>query len=350
MRRKVTLKQIAKELDVSISTVSKALRNSIEISEDTRQKVQAFAKLYNYRPNNIALSLKNRKTKTIGIIIPEIVHHFFSKVITGIELVANKRGYNVIVGLSNESFDTEVINMQMLANGSIDGFILSIAKETLQQQDYHHFTETINQGMPIVMFDRVVNEIPCDKVIVDDIQGAKQAVGKLIANGCKNIGIITTKDYVNVGKLRTQGYLETLEDHKIHPKSSLILKIEDKLLSDDHLDKLEKEIEQLFKSNTSIDGIFAVNELYAVTAIKVARKLGLEIPESLQVVSFTDGVLSKHCTPSLTTVRQHGLEIGEKSAELLINRLELEETEEEEDEVYETVVIETDLIERESTK
>ena len=350
MKRKITLKQIAKELDVSISTVSKALRNSVEISEDTRQKVQAFAKLYNYRPNNIALSLKNRKTKTIGIIIPEIVHHFFSKVITGIELVANKRGYNVIVGLSNESFDKEVINMQMLANGSIDGFILSIAKETLQQQDYHHFTETINQGMPIVMFDRVVKEIPCDKVIVDDVKGAKKAVEKLIETGCKHIAIITTKDYVSVGKLRTQGYLEALDDHKIHPESSLILKIEDKLLSDDHLDELEKDIEQLFKSNKNIDGIFAVNELYAVTAIKVARKLGLEIPESLQVVSFSDGVLSKHSTPSLTTVSQHGQNIGEKAADLLIDRLELEEDDDEEEETYETVIIETELIERESTK
>ncbi|MFD2916546.1 LacI family DNA-binding transcriptional regulator [Psychroserpens luteus] len=352
MKRKITLKQIAKELDVSISTVSKALRNSIEISEDTRQKIQAFAKLYNYRPNNIALSLKNRKTKTIGIIIPEIVHHFFSKVITGIELVANKRGYNVIVGLSNESFDKEVINMQMLANGSIDGFILSIAKETLQQQDYHHFTETINQGMPIVMFDRVVNEIPCDKVIVDDVKGAKEAVEKLITNGCKNIAIITTKDYVSVGRLRTQGYLEALEDHKINAKSSLILKIEDKLMSDDHIDKLENEVEQLFESNKDIDGVFAVNELYAVTAIKVARKLGLKIPNDLQVISFSDGVLSRHSTPSITTISQHGQAIGEKAANLLINRLEAEEVDydDETEEVYETVVIETNLTERESTK
>ena len=352
MKRKVTLKQIAKELDVSISTVSKALRNSIEISEDTRQKVQAFAKLYNYRPNNIALSLKNRKTKTIGIIIPEIVHNFFSKVITGIELVANNRGYNVIVGLSNESFDKEVINMQMLANGSIDGFILSIAKETLQKQDYHHFTETINQGMPIVMFDRVINEIACDKVIVNDAKGAKYAVGKLIANGCKSIGLITTADYVSVGKLRTQGYLEALEEHKIDLKGSLILKIEDKLLSDEDLNKLEQDIELLFKSNPTIDGVFAVNELYAVTAIKVARKLGLEIPKSLQVISFSDGVLSKHCTPSLTTVSQHGQKIGEESANLLINRLESEELDYNDttEEVYETVVIQTDLIERDSTK
>ena len=241
MKRKITLKQIARELDVSISTVSKALRNSKEISEDTREKVQAFAKLYNYRPNNIALSLKNRKTKTIGIIIPEIVHHFFSKVISGIELVANKQGYNVIVGLSNESFDKEVINMEMLANGSIDGFILSISKETLLQQDYHHFNETISQGMPIVMFDRIVNDIKCDKVIVDDVKGAKKAVTKLVSNGCKNIAIITTKDYVSVGRLRTQGYLEALEEHKIHPKASLILKVDDKLVSEDYLDVLEDE-------------------------------------------------------------------------------------------------------------
>ena len=346
MRRKITLKQIAKELDVSISTVSKALRNSKEISEDTRQKVQAFAKLYNYRPNNIALSLKNRKTKTIGIIIPEIVHHFFSKVISGIEQVANRRGYNVIVGLSNESFDKEVINMEMLANGSIDGFILSIAKETLQQQDYHHFNETINQGMPIVMFDRVVNEINCDKVIVDDLKGAEKAVDKLITNGCKHIAIITTKDYVSVGKLRTQGYLNALENHKITPKASLILKVDDKLVSNDYLDVLVAEIMQLFKQNKKIDGVFAVNELYAITAIKVARKLNKNIPEDLQVVGFTDGVLSKHATPSLTTVSQHGQKIGEVAAELLINKLEHEDQEEK----FQTVVIETELIERESTK
>ena len=346
MKKKVTLKQIARELDVSISTVSKALRDSVEISEDTRQKVKAFAKLYNYRPNNIALSLQNQKTKTIGVIIPEIVHHFFSKVIRGIELVANKRGYNVIIGLSNESFDKEVLNMQMLANGSIDGFILSIAKETLQQQDYHHFSETINQGMPIVMFDRIVNEIYCDKVIIDDLKGSKTAVLKLLSNGCKNVAIITTKDYVSVGKLRTQGYLEALEEYQITIDPKLILKVHDELVSEDHLVSLEREIEGLFKSNKSIDGVFAVNELYAIIAMKVARNLGLKIPDDIQFIGFTDGVLSKHATPGLTTVNQHGQEMGEKAAQLLIDNLEREDDVER----YQTVVIETELIERESTK
>ena len=357
MKRKITLKQIAKELDVSISTVSKALSNSKEISEDTTQKIQAFAKLYNYRPNNIALSLKNRKTKTIGILIPEIVHHFFSTVIRGIELVANNRGYNVIVGLSNESFTKEIINMEMLANGSIDGFILSISKETLLKQDYHHFHATINQGMPIVLFDRVVNEVKCDKVVVDDFIGSVKAVNKLISTGCKNIALITTMDYVSVGRLRTQGYLEALQDHKMHADSNLILKIDDSLDVEDQLDNLENEVENFFKVNKKIDGVFAVNELYAVTAMKVVRKLGMHIPNDVQVIGFTDGVLSKHARPSLTTVSQHGQKIGEKAADLLIDRLERDELEEadyieesDRNEHFKTVVIETELIERDSTK
>ncbi|MGH1387903.1 LacI family DNA-binding transcriptional regulator [Kordia sp.] len=346
MKRKVTLKQIAKELDVSVSTVSKALRNSKEISLDTRSKVQAFAKLYNYRPNNIALSLKNKRTKTIGVIIPEIVHHFFSKVISGIEKEANNRGYNVIIGLSNESFDKEVINIEMLANGSIDGFILSVAKETLLLQDYHHFYETINQGMPIVMFDRVVNEIACDKVVVDDKMGSRKAVTKLIESGCKNIALITTKDYVNVGKLRTQGYLEALEEHKIEPKSSLIIKVEENKDKEIEIETLEKEISALLDKEKSIDGIFAVNELYAITAMKIAINKGYKIPENMSIVAFTDGVLSKHAIPSLSTISQHAVEMGERSATMLIDKLE----ELVDEENYQTEVINTTLIERDTTR
>ncbi|AXG68613.1 HTH-type transcriptional repressor CytR [Kordia sp. SMS9] len=346
MKRKVTLKQIAKELDVSVSTVSKALRNSKEISLDTRTKVQAFAKLYNYRPNNIALSLKNKRTKTIGVIIPEIVHHFFSKVISGIEKEANNRGYNVIIGLSNESFDKEVINIEMLANGSIDGFILSVAKETLLLQDYHHFYETINQGMPIVMFDRVVNEIACDKVVVDDKLGSKKAVAKLIDSGCKNIALITTKDYVNVGKLRTQGYLEALEEHKIAPKASLIIKVEENKDKEVEIETLEKEISALLEKEKDIDGIFAVNELYAISAMKIAIHKGYKIPEEMSIVAFTDGVLSKHSIPSLSTISQHAEEMGSKSATMLIDKLE----ELVDEEKYQTEVINTTLIERDTTR
>ena len=338
MRRKVTLKQIAKELDVSISTVSKSLRDSPEISEDTRQKVQAFAKLYNYKPNLIALSLKNKKTKTIGIIIPEIVHHFFATVISGIEHVANEHGYNVIVTLSDESFDKEVINMEMLANGSIDGFIMSLSKETQYRKDFHHITEVINQGMPVVMFDRVTNDILCDKVIIDDNLAAYEAVQNLINKGFKKIALITTVDYVSVGKLRTDGYIKALKTNDIKVDENLIVKIED-------IDNCSGEIENLI-SNNEIDAVFAVNELFAVTAIKAAKNIGIKVPEDLAIIGFTDGIISKYSSPSITTVSQNGIKMGGKAAKMLIERLE---SEEEEEEHYKTEVIETHLIIREST-
>lgn len=338
MRRKVTLKQIAKELDVSISTVSKSLRDSPEISEDTRQKVQAFAKLYNYKPNLIALSLKNKKTKTIGIIIPEIVHHFFATVISGIEHVANEHGYNVIVTLSDESFDKEVINMEMLANGSIDGFIMSLSKETQYRKDFHHITEVINQGMPVVMFDRVTNDILCDKVIIDDNLAAYEAVQNLINKGFRKIALITTVDYVSVGKLRTDGYIKALKTNDIKVDENLIVKIED-------IDNCSDEIQNLISSN-EIDAVFAVNELFAVTAIKAAKNIGIKVPEDLAIIGFTDGIISKYSSPSITTVSQNGIKMGGKAAKMLIERLE---SEEEEEEHYKTEVIETHLVIREST-
>jgi|TARA_R100000935_G_C2841371_1_gene171246 LacI family transcriptional regulator len=339
MNKKVTLKSIAKELDVSISTVSKALKDSPEISKDTKQKIKAFAKFYNYKPNNIALSLKNRKTKTLGIIIPEIVHHFFTTVIKGIEQVANDEGYNVIVCLSNNSFDKEVINMEILANGSTDGFIMSVAKETQQKKDYHHLVETINQGMPVVMFDRMIPEINCDKVIIDDKKGARQAVQFLIDKGAKKVALLTTVDYVSVGKLRTTGYLECLESNDLPIDESLILKIED-------MDHYAEKIEEFLKQ-TSCDSIFAVNEHFAVEAIRALRTQGRSVPEDVSVIAFTDGELSKHFIPSLTTINQKGLEMGATAAKLLIDKLERPEDEKE---LYQTVILETSLIERESTK
>ena len=338
MRRKVTLKQIAKELDVSISTVSKSLRDSPEISEDTRQKVQAFAKLYNYKPNLIALSLKNKKTKTIGIIIPEIVHHFFATVISGIEHVANEHGYNVIVTLSDESFDKEVINMEMLANGTIDGFIMSLSKETQHKKDFHHITEVINQGMPVVMFDRVTNDVLCDKVIIDDNLAAYEAVQTLINKGFKKIALITTVDYVSVGKLRTDGYIKALKTNDIIVDPNLILKIED-------IDICDFQIEELI-ANNEIDAVFAVNELFAVTAIKATKKINKRVPEDIAIIGFTDGIISKYSSPSITTVSQNGIKMGGKAAKMLIDRLE---SEEEEEEHFKTEVIETHLVLREST-
>ena len=343
--QKLTLKKIAHELDVSISTVSKALKDSSEIGEDTKDKIKAFAKLYNYRPNNIALSLKNQKTKTLGIICPEIVHDFFTTVISGIEKVANERGYTVIIGLSNESFEKEVTNMDKLANGSIDGFLLSVSKETQLKKDYHHLIETIDQGMPIVMFDRTVDEIECDKVVVDDKEGAKKAVLKLISEKCKNIAIITTEDHVNVGKLRTSGYKEALAEKKVPLNEAFILRLDDQFNDDENHPALVKHVQNFLAENPSIDAIFAVNEKYALTAIKAARALSKNIPNDLKVIGFSNGVLSKYATPSLSTVSQHGIELGKMAAQLLIERIESKEMEL----PYRTEVVATELILREST-
>jgi len=339
MKPKLTLKKIAKELEVSISTVSKALRDSPEIGEETREKIKAFAKHYNYKPNNIALSLKNRKTKTIGIIIPEIVHHFFTTVISGVEKVANEMGYNVFVCLSDNSFDKEVLNMEMLANGSTDGFILSLAKETMQKEDYHHLKEAINQGMPLVLFDRVVDDIACDKVIIDDVTGGKKAVQYLVDCGCRNIALISTVDYVSVGKLRTHGYKQALVENNIEINEELILKIEE-------MEDSETEIEEFLKDK-KVDGVFAVNEHFAISAIKTIQEQGKKVPEDVSVIGFTDGELSKRFIPSLTTVSQHGMKMGEESARLLIEKLERTPSEED---YYKTIIVETELVTRNSTK
>ena len=227
--------------------------------------------------------------------------------------------------------------MEILANGSTDGFILSVAKETQQKGDYHHLQEVINQGMPVVLFDRVVNEIICDKVIIDDTEGAKKAVQHLIDLGRKRIGIITTVDYVSVGKLRTQGYVEALQDNHMEVSTDFILKIED-------VDHSEKEI-IAFTQEQELDGLFAVNEQFCASAIKGLKKKGLSVPKDISVISFSDGELSKRFIPSLSTISQHGARMGAKAAQMLIDRLEGPV----DNEVFRTEVIETSLIEREST-
>jgi len=228
--------------------------------------------------------------------------------------------------------------MEMLANGSIDGFIMSLSKETQQKKDFHHISEVINQGMPVVMFDRVTNDILCDKVIIDDSLAAYEAVQGLINNGFKKIGLITTVDYVSVGKLRTEGYYKALRDNGIAIDENLIVKIED-------IENCAEQIEKLI-SNNKVDSVFAVNELFAVTAIKTAKKLNLKVPEDIAVIGFTDGIISTYSSPSITTVSQNGIKMGNKAAHMLIERLESEEDEEEH---YKTEVIETHLVQREST-
>ena len=341
MKRKITLKHIAKELGVSISTVSKALKNSEEISTETKEKVQAFAKLYNYKPNNVAISLKNKRTKNIGVIIPDIVHHFFTTVFRGIEQYANKQGYNVIICVSDESFDKEVINMEMLANGSVDGFILSLSAETQKKNDFKHLQEITEQGIPLVLFDRVTNDINCDKVLVNDKESAMLAVNKFIKNGRKKIALVTTEDYFSVSKARETGYREALSMGNLKVDESLILKLP-------FMDVDENALQEFF-NNHEIDAVLCVNEIFAIHGMGLVQKKGMRIPEDISFIGFTDGILSKYANPGLTSISQHGQKMGEVAAKMLIEKVEREIEDEEKVETFRTEVIETTLIERGST-
>jgi LacI family transcriptional regulator len=339
MKVKATLKQIAKELNVSVSTVSKALNDSPEISDQTKIKIKEYAKLKNYKPNVIGLNLKNRKTKTIGVIIPNILNSFFAKVFSGIEKVADEKGYNVIMCISNESMDKEAHTLEMLSNGTIDGFILSVSEEAQKLHEYNHFSAIINDGTPIVMFDRTADAIECDKVIVDDFDSALNSTRRLIDLGCKNIALLSSVDNLSVGKLRAEGYLKALKDSNIPINENIILRT-------DSEEDLNSKIDAIFDNNT-IDAVFALQENDSVAALKMGLKKGYKIPEELSIIGFADGILaSRRLTPSLTTISQHGVEIGEVAAKLLIDRLESNE----ENIPYETVVIKTKLKERESTR
>ncbi|MEN8964824.1 MAG: LacI family DNA-binding transcriptional regulator [Polaribacter sp.] len=339
--KRLTIKDIAKEFNVSISTVSKALNDSYEISVSTKEKIQKFAKENNYKPNFNALSLKNRQTKTIGIIMPNMLNYFFAQVFNGIEKVANEKGYKIISCISNESHTKEVETMEMLSNGSIDGFILSMAEETVLKNNFKHFDEILQNGTPIVMFDRVAESINCDKVITDDFKGASKTVKYLAKSGSKNIAFISTISNLKVGKKRHQGYLKGLEKAGLPINNNLIINI----LEEDYK-KYESILTPIFNDN-EIDAVITTDESSAIAAMKVAQKKGHKVPENFAVVSFSNGILARHSSPKLTTVSQHGEQMGETAAELLINRLEDKSEEEPE---HKTIIIKTDLVERNSTK
>jgi LacI family transcriptional regulator len=337
MKQKITIKTIAKELGVSSSTVSKALKDSHEISKETKERIQAYADHYNYKPNHLALQLRNQKTKVIGVILPKIVHHFFSTVISGIEDGANKKGYNIMVCFSNESYKKEVETLKVLSNGSVDGIIMSIARETLHNKDYDHFKGIVSEEIPFVLFDRVVDEILCDKVVVDDVGAGYKATKHLLENGRKKIALITTPNHVNVGALRRQGYEKALIEQYININTGLIVEI-------DETKSIKPQIEKVFEND--IDGVFAVNEIYAANAMRIAKELGKSVPNDISIIGFTDGLISEYSSPSITTIAQHGFTMGQQAVDLLIQRIENDAI----DFRPKKIVISSDLKLRESTK
>ena len=337
--KKATLKDIAEKFGVSISTISKALKDSEEISEATRKKIQDYAKEINYQPNLNALSLKNQRTRTIGILVPDMLSYFLAQVLKGIEKTAIANNYKVIICITNDSYQKEVETLQMLSNGSVDGFIISIAEETEVNKEFKHFQNTLAFNLPIVMLDRVANGVQCDKVITNNIEAGKKAVQRLHDSGCKNIGFASSISHRKVSQDLHKGYLNAIDELGMSVDESLIVNTKE-----DHYSGYEKILNPLLE-NGKIDGIVATNEGVALAAMKIVLKQGKKIPDDFSAIGFTNGILARHSFPKLTTVSQHGEIMGTTAAEMLIDRLENPMVEKE----FKTKVIKTDIVERKST-
>jgi LacI family transcriptional regulator len=338
MSKRITIKEIAKALQVSVSTVSKALNDSYEISDETKQRIKTYATAHNYKPNTLALSLQNKKTHTIGIIIPNILNHFFARVLKGIEKNAAENGYNIITCITNESYLKEVNTIEMLSNGMIDGFIACISEETLKLEKFDHFQKLIDDGTPLVLYDRVHKNITCDKVVIDNIKSAYKATRFLMKSGCKNIAFVSTIDGLNVGKFRAQGYLKALTKYNIVPNENLIIRLENDI-------NLKERVSKMLEKN-KVDGIFTVDEVSGAVTVQVLNARKTKIPDEVSIIGFTNGILSKYSVPALTTVNQFGIKIGEKAAQRLILKIEGKIKPDD----FETLIVRTELVERDSTK
>lgn len=335
--KKITLKEIAQYFGVSISTVSKAINDSHEISDGLKSKIQKFAKDNKYRPNKVALSLLQRKTKTIGVVVPNILNYFFTQVFSGIEKVANEHGYILLSCISDESYEKEVATLEFLGGGTVDGLIVSMAEETQFKNKLEHFQNFLDEQIPLVMFDRVSDDILCDKVVVDDFEAGYKTTKYFLNLGCSTLVVVTAIDHSSVGKLRVEGYRKALEEAGIPFDDKLILRV-----------GKEEDLEVLvtFLLNYKpIDGIMALDEITAVEVLRLIKARGYRVPEDISVIGFTNGKLSRYVSPSLTAVSQHGTYIGETAAKVLIERIGSK--------VYmdcTTKVIKTSLIVRDSTK
>ncbi len=307
----ITIKDIARILGVSPSTVSRALKDHPDISDDTKNLIKTFAEKVNYRPNALALSLRNKKSNMIGLIIPEIVHHFFSSVISGIEDMAYAEGYHVMVCQSNENFQREVMNLQALTDLRVDGLIVSISKTT---KEYDHINKAIKDKIPVVMFDRIIEQLDIDKVVIDDYEGAKIATEYLINRGAKNILHLSAPLHLLIGKNRYDGYCAALNDNNIAVNKDFVLKCDTR----EDVQSLKSHILSLAPK---IDGIFAVNDSTAIAVMQILQENGYKIPDNIQVVGFGDGPNATICTPTLTTIEQKGYEIGRESVKILLQRL-----------------------------
>lgn len=334
MKKNITIKDIARELDVHHTTVSLALRNSNSIKKETRDKIWQKARELGYRPNRLAQGFRNRRTNTIGVLVPDIQHHIFSRFISNITELANKVGFSVMVFQSNEQLDTEKKNVDALIDNRVAGVIVSISKET---NDGKHFKAFAQENIPLVFFDRVPDDVNEAKVLVDNFQGSYEVVNLLINSGRKKIAFITGSSQINVYRDRLDGYLQALKVHGISFRDELLVKggfyMEDGMVGARKLMKLPEKP----------DAILAVGDEVGIGVIKYLKSIGMYVPQDIAVVGFDNDPMGIAVEPELTTVKQPVQEMAKMAFNLLMKKIDDNAT------AFESKPLKPEIIVRESS-
>jgi LacI family transcriptional regulator/LacI family repressor for deo operon, udp, cdd, tsx, nupC, and nupG len=308
-----TIYDIAKELNISKSTVSRALTNHPEVKIETRKAVLELAEKLDYQRNMLSINLISKKSNLIGIIVPEFETSFFPQVVIGAQEMASKFGYNIIVSQSNEKFETEVANSKVMLASQVDGILVSISKET---RSYEHLKIFQRKGIPMVLFNRVCDELIVPKVVINDYDAALGAVEHLIQTGKRRIAHLAGPDSLITSKKRLKGYLDALKKHKIPIDESLIIPY------DLTLGKVKIYIRHLMELKYPPDGLFIANDPAAIEAIRTIKEMGIQIPQQIGIVGFSNDYGSNLIEPGLTTVAQPKRLIGSTAMQLLLDLID----------------------------
>lgn len=312
----ITIKDIARALNLSIATVSRALKDSYHISEETKKRVNEFAKANHYMPNIMAQGLKSNKTRSIGLMLCSIPNNFFAEVISGIESAANNKNYHLIITQSHESIEREKQNLEFLLSRAVDGFIVSISTET---QTFDHFIDLISENTPIVFFDRIADIDNTHKVVSDNANGAYIATKHLLDNGFRNIGHITSSIGLSITKERLEGFTKALTEYNLPFNEANIKYCHHGGML---MEEVERAIEELVSSSNPVDAVLAASDRITIKTLSLLQQRGLKIPDDVAVVGFTNFSAPELFNPPLTTIRQPAFEMGKTAAELLIAQIE----------------------------
>lgn len=310
--KNINIKELARELNLSVSTVSKALHDSYEISDETKQRVLAIAEKLNYVPNPYASSLRGRKSKNIGVVIPEVADSFFSLAINGIESVAKEKGYHVLICLTHESIENEKAILKEFQGGRVDGVLMSVSRETSQSD---HINDLMANGVPLIFFDRVCEDVETAKITTDDFESGYNATTHLIEKGCGNIAFLSISKCLSITNKRLDGYCQALSDNKLKPDKNNIIACTNTANKNYHL--IKKLLQQ-----TRPDGILASVEKLTTPVYEACHELNLIIPGDVKVICFSNLETASILNPSLTTITQPAFEMGKMAASILFKVLE----------------------------